>query len=207
MTDKPTRMTMEEIDQALTEMGRDPDAGADRFRALKMLRVDGGLAQTLPEPMAEGEVIRRLQTLIQAAGTEISKIAFARAFPTKREQSIDDAPLVHTKDLSPEILDKVKKITSLKLLYRAFPEVKRHGVPKGYPSGRGMAIQLEWLRRAAARLYLDRANDEVHGPETFEGMDAISERAKASRIQESERPETEPQEPKPSGDGAVGSGI
>jgi hypothetical protein len=53
------------------------------------------------------------------------------------------------------------KITSLKLLNRHFPEAKVHGVPKGFPSGRSLAVKAEWCRGQAVRLLVEEFKADI----------------------------------------------
>jgi hypothetical protein len=162
-------LTIDEINSMLTEIAKDPDSGADRFRALKMLSSGNAATVTLPEPLDPKEVTERLTRMIQCAGPTIAQVAFKRAFPTKKK-SITDTPKIYTDDLPPRLMEKVKTITSLKLLYKHFPESKRNGVPKGYPVGRGLFAQQAWIQRAAVKLILDRENAELRGPEQVKGI-------------------------------------
>jgi hypothetical protein len=176
---KPARMTMEEIDAALTEMGRDPEAGADRFRALKMLKVDAAASVIRTEELEDGEIVKRFIRLFQAAGQDIPRIAYRKAFQTKLGD-ISDAPVLDLGVIPEEIMLKARKISSLKMLYKEFPEIKRPGTPRGYPAARGPAVQLEWIRRAAEKLYMDKEAAKIR-PETYEGTDAIGRWEKAGK--------------------------
>lgn len=156
----PKRMTLDEVMASVTEIAQDADAGADRFRALKMLASQNTAAAVLPDPMQNGELIDRLARLMKGAGVDICQLAYQRAFP-QAVDSVASAPKLQMADLPPEIMAQVQKVRSIKSLYRYFPEIKRPGFPPGYPVGRGAALQLEWLRRYAGKILLDREQAKV----------------------------------------------
>lgn len=151
----PTR-TIDEISKEIEDVAFNGE-GADKLRALKMLREDrGGSAITLPDPMADGEMVSRLARMMKGCGRDLCHAAFSQAFPQSKSH-VDDAPVLHTENLSPEVMDQVQKVRTLKALYKRFPTMKRPGFPPGYPAGRGAIAQQEWCRRMAAKCFLDQA--------------------------------------------------
>lgn len=154
------RITIDEIHAMLTQIARDPEAGAERFRALKMLTESGTTVVALPEPMNADEVIDRVVRMMCAVGPDLCRLAYSQAFRNHRA-GIHAATKLTVEDLPPEQKAKVRHITSLKILYRDFPEIKppTGGVPRGYPTGRGLAAQRAWMQRCAARILLDREQD------------------------------------------------
>src|SRR3989304_4693784 len=57
--------------------------------------------------------------------------------------------------------DPDNRVTSLPMLYRLFPEIKRNGVPKGYPTTKGLAAQLRFVREQATRMLLERERERM----------------------------------------------
>lgn len=155
------KKTMDEIMSDVTEIADDKEAGADRFRALKMLAAQNVAAAVLPDPMENHELVERLARLMKAAGIDICQLAYQRAFPAAVD-TVATAPKLGLSDLPPEIIEQVQKVRSLKTYYKYFPEVKRHGFPPGYPAGRGHELQIEWLRRAAGKILLDREQAKMN---------------------------------------------
>lgn len=174
------RMTFEEVMAAIEEVARDGE-GADKFRALKMLRDDRGTeAITLPPPLNEQEMIPRLARLMKPCGVHLCQLAFRKAFPRK---NLDiDAPIeIEEGDVEPEARARAMSVLSLKHLYKLYPELKRSGVPAGYPKGKSIAAQREWCRRAALKTEAFRAQKiadqpikeepEIDDGEDFSGSD------------------------------------
>jgi len=155
------KLSIDDIQSLVTEIAQDPESGADRFRALKMLASQNSSSIMLPDPMENGELVERLARLQRAAGIDICQLSYQRAFP-QAVDSVASAPKLGIDDLPAEIMEQVKKVRSLKSLYRWFPEIKRPGFPPGYPAGRGAALQLEWLRRYAGKILLDREQAKMN---------------------------------------------
>lgn len=147
------RKSLDDIIHDLTEISDDKDSGSDRFRALKMLAGMEGATVSLPQPMKEEDVIRDLVTLMGAAGKDLCRIAYSQSF--RRAGAIDDVQL-SVEDVPPEIMQKVKRVNTLKNFYKMFPELRRPGFPAGYPQGKGPLMQQAWLRRKAAEMLRDR---------------------------------------------------
>jgi hypothetical protein len=185
------RMSIDEVLATVTEIAQDPNAGADRFRALKMLASATNTAVVLPEPLTAKEVTDRLSRMILAAGSNIAQVAYHRAFPTKRSWKITNKPELHIEDVPSEVLEEAEKVSSLKVLYRMFPEIKKPGTPKGYPAARGIAVQREWLKRAAIRLIVDRERAKAGALPEPEGMDALVARQQAARTPNTGEPPAE----------------
>jgi hypothetical protein len=191
-----SKLTLDEVMAIVTEIAKDTEAGADRFRALKMLASQSAADVALPDPMENGDVIARLQRLMLPAGQEACQVAFNRVFATSASRygtSIFDVPKVLSENVPPEITAQAQRITSLKLLHQHFPESMTSGSPKGYPIGRGKGAQIEWLRNAAIKMLIDRENLKRQGPEPIRGMDAIGGRAPAG--ENPVRAEAQVQEP------------
>jgi hypothetical protein len=54
------------------------------------------------------------------------------------------------------VIDRSKLPVNLKQLYKMFPEIKRSGVPQGYPRGKGLAVVKKWCQDKATQMIIDR---------------------------------------------------
>lgn len=154
-----TRLPMSEIESMLSEIARDEDSGADRFRALKMLAGMSTSLVTLEQPYSDAEVIERLYPLMKCAGVENTQKAFHRAFP-RTVQHIDNSPRYLLADLPEDLQKKANWCISLKRLNKAFPELKKNGFWPGFPQGAGDETRRDWCRKTAAQILLDRYQRE-----------------------------------------------
>ena len=158
------RLTIDEILDEVSALAQDPQAGADRFRALKMLATTESAAVVLPEPRADGEVVDRLARVMKGAGIALTQIAYKRAFPSTR-YAADAGPKLRYADATPEMRERAQAITSLKMLNRRYAEGKVRGTPKGYPARSSNAAKIEWCRTQALRMEVERvkhARSEAH---------------------------------------------
>lgn len=156
--------------------------GADRLRALKEIRV---MAQetgsvTLPDPMSDAEVIERLARLIRAAGPTTAQLAYRKAFPHAKRPVNHAAPKVLEGDIG---IDRSKLPVNLRQLYKMFPEIKRSGIPQGYPRGKGLMVVKKWCQDKAIQMIIDKEQNRVdvaaateRQPEP-EGTDVVIEEA------------------------------
>lgn len=167
MTEDPNkRLSLDEILDLVSKVARDEDAGADRFRALKMLASMKSADVMIPPPMTDADIIERLGRLMKSAGPELCQIAYRKAHPKTRKGS-DIAPRVLPDDLPDHIKEQASRTRSIKMLYHDFPEVKRSGYPPGYPQRESLLIQQEWCQRTAAGILLGREQrkvDDAPGP-------------------------------------------
>lgn len=145
-------ITLDEALAIVTDIARNGD-GAERFRALKLVMAQEASTATLPEPFTDAEVIDRLARMIRAAGPTASQMAYRKAFPAAKRPIHHAAPKVTEADITP--IDKAMLPTTLRGLYKMFPEAKRAGTPRGYPVHGGMAVQKEWVQKMAIRMTLD----------------------------------------------------
>lgn len=148
-------MTLDEILAEVTAIAKDPDAGADRFRALKMLASSETAAVAIPDPAKEVDITVRLARLMLGAGVRLTQIAYVKAFPW-RTRAIQAGPVVKYEDAAPELVEESKRFTSLKMLNKYFPEGKVLGTPKGYPVGRSIAMKIEWCQHQALKMLVER---------------------------------------------------
>ena len=147
------RMTFDELIVEMEDVARNGD-GADKFRALKTLMAQESGSVTLPEPMSDADIIDRLSRLIRAAGPTASQLAYRKAFPAGKRPINHAAPKITERDVAP--IDKASLPINLRSLYRMFPEIKKPGVPKGFPINSGLAVQKEWCQKMALRMILDQ---------------------------------------------------
>jgi len=157
-------LSLDEIMAMVTDIAKDPESGADRFRALKMLASTNTAAAVLPDPMNEGEIVERLARLMRAAGRDLAQVSYQKAFPR-----VSSKPYIATRfkldDIPPEVQLRVERIRTLRALYKNYPEVKRPGFPPGYPLKRGLGVISEWCRRVAAKCELDRMQTAANAVE------------------------------------------
>jgi hypothetical protein len=150
---KPIKMTLDEALEQISDVARNGE-GADKFRALKIVMSQESGSAALPEPLSDDEIIERLARMIKAAGPTASQLSYRRAFPSAKRPIYHAAPKITEADMSP--IDPAALPRSLKELYRMFPEVKKPGIPTGYPVRGGMAVQKEWCQKQARRMLMDR---------------------------------------------------
>ena len=148
------KRTMDEIMADIAEISADPD-DRDRFKALKMLASEQASSITLPSPLTDQDVTERLSRLMRPAGTDRCKIAYKMAFP-KSQKTIEDSVKLYMDDLDESDQEKLKRVSNIKGLYRLFPELKKPGLPTGFPAGGSLATKAEWCKRAASRILLER---------------------------------------------------
>lgn len=150
---KRRSMSFDEIIVEMEDIAKNGE-GADKFRALKTLMAQEAGSAVLPEPLSDDEIIERLSRMIKAAGPSASQLAYRRAYPAAKRPIYHAAPKITEADVAP--IDPLSLPRSLKELYRHFPEVKKPGIPTGYPVHGGMAVQKEWVQKQARRMLLDR---------------------------------------------------
>lgn len=151
-------MSMDELMNLLDEMARDESAGADRFRAIKLLASQERSEITLPKPLSEEEWVERVARIMRGSGREITKRAWRVAFPNGKIP-IHVPRRIKPADLTPEETAIVDKCYGLKQLYRHFPHIKRSGVPNGFPF-RGREAQKEWCQGEAVKMLLERRQQQ-----------------------------------------------
>ena len=155
---KETRsMTADEIRQEIERLAREGE-GADRRWALKKLSDQEGTNIVLPAPLTEAEMIKRVCRINRGAGLEMTRICFFKTFPHAK---LDIVPLLSQEHVPEHIKAKVAKITSIKRLNRAFPEMKTAGCPRGYPRTGSAALKIKWCQDSAAARYLEREQEEL----------------------------------------------
>jgi hypothetical protein len=173
MTDPKHKIGLDELQGIITEIVRHGD-GADRFRAIKMLKelVQETGTSGLPEPMSDDEKYDRMARLMKAMGHRGCSMSYRRAFPHA------NTPLHKTiPKLLPDDLHQLKKKPmSLKHLYRLYPETKRSGIPPGYPVNGGMEAQIRWVQKKADEIELRRLQE---GFENGAAQDITGEEAKS----------------------------
>ena len=156
------RLSLDDILDAVTEIAEDQEAGPDRFRALKMLTSMNSGTVVLPALADDADAIDRLSRLIKGCGPTLTKMAWRKAFPYTAWRK-NDKDRVYEDDikLDPETMEKVIRLKTLPMLYKAFPDLKRPGVPIGYPTSRGESAKIEWIQRKAKEILRDRKDQEM----------------------------------------------
>lgn len=159
---KKARPTMDELLDIASDIAQDPESGPDRFRAIRMLTQIQVANVMLTEPMGDGDIVDRLSRLMKGAGQGLTQIAYNRAFPSAKLTHAHNIATAYA-DATPEQVAQSKRTTSLKLLYKHFPEVKRQGIPKGFPSGRSIAAKTEFCQNQALKLLVERETKARQG--------------------------------------------
>lgn len=160
-SDAPKRrgaITFDEAREIISEIARDGE-GPDKFRALKMLMGLEGSGVGLPDPLTDNDALERLARLIRAVGPTGSQIAYRRAFPASKRSIDANAPKISEADMPP--IDRTKLPKNLRELYRMFPEIKKPGIPPGFPLRAGLEAQKRWCNDAAVRILMDREQARV----------------------------------------------
>ena len=153
-----TPFTMDEIIVAVSDIARDTES-KDRLRAMKLLMSFNTSTAAIPPPLNDDEIIERLSRLMKGAGAKLCRKAYRKTYPlSDRTPMFDKEEL---EDLGPFIREKVKGLKTLKQYNRMFPEVVKGGVPPGYPSGAGPEAQMEWVQRAATKIFVERRRKEI----------------------------------------------
>ena len=147
--------TMDDVMAEIESIAFSVEGGADKMRALKILKDQQEASVFLPEPLGNVEKMQRLARLMRAAGSEFTREAWKYAFPTIRVY-IDEIMKIDEVDLEREDHDLVARVHGLRSLYRLFPELKRSGYPSGFPAGRGKAVQKLWCQQQAIKALRDR---------------------------------------------------
>lgn len=153
---------MEEVLADIDAISSDPEH-RDQFKALKMLASTQSSSVVLNPPMGESEILDRLSRVMKPAGPNRCQLAFARAFP-RSKQSVGTTPELTIQNLSEESIAIIGKVFNLKSLYREFPAIKRHGMPSGFPAGKGTEAKLQWCKREAEKMLLVREKLLLEAP-------------------------------------------
>lgn len=166
------RLTLDDILDIASQIARDPSAGADRFRAMKMVADSQVATASLPRLGSDQDIVDRLARLMKGSGIRLTQLAYVRAFPSSRYAGMSGGPSTYV-SARPELVERAKKITSLKVLNRNFPEYKVNGVPKGFPTGRSVEAKVKWCQEQALKILVEREQrDRQAGHDSMKGTDA-----------------------------------
>jgi hypothetical protein len=157
--EKKKPLSLDEVMESVSCIAQE-DGHRDQFKALKLLATAQNAAIVLPEPLTRQERMDRLSRIMKGCGREDTQIAFARTF-ARSKQKIGEAPSLTLDDVTPEMYERVKHVTSIVTFNRAAPEVKKSGVPRGYPKGKGKVAQKAWLQKEFAKILIDREQAEL----------------------------------------------
>lgn len=171
MADEPRpkkgALTFDEARELISEIARTGE-GPDQFRALKMVMGLEGSGIGLPDPLTDNEALDRLSRIIRAVGPTGAQIAYRRAFPSTQRSIDAKAPKLTQADMAP--IDRTKLPKNLRELYRQFPEIKKPGIPVGFPLRSGLEAQKKWCNDAAIRMLMDREQAAISEIVAEEGL-------------------------------------
>lgn len=165
-TDRSKRtMTFDEALELIVDVARNGD-GVQKLRALKMIREEQASTVTLPGPLTVSEQIDRLSRLNLACGKRVVQLAYRKAWPKSKKDVFEQKPKLEDGDIGDYPDDELP--TSLRRLYRQFPETKRAGCPPGYPQRGSLEQKVGWVRQAARDIlrgreqkHLDNLSDDA----------------------------------------------
>lgn len=150
-------LTPEEVRQLIEDVARSGE-GASQLRALLALSSEQVKESVLPAPLNEDEVIDRLSRLNVMAGIKCARLAMVRAFPKR----IAASKLVQSlAGKFADEIDQTKLPRTLKALYRAYPEIRQPGYPKGFPVHGSPEKQKEWCHSVAIKIEVERKQSAV----------------------------------------------
>lgn len=140
-------LSLTEIMEGLSDLARNGE-GAQKAAAYRMLLGANSTAATLPPPLSAQEIDTRLIRIMKMVGIHRVQASYRKAFPhaTTRHRPLQINPA----DL--ELPADYKYPKTVRELYKMFPEYKRHGFPPGFPVGKGVLIQREWLKDMAIKI-------------------------------------------------------
>lgn len=159
MKEPKRRMTFDEAREEIAEIARNGE-GADKFRALKMVMAEQSTSVILPDPLSPEERLDRLIRVMQPCGTLACQHAYRKAFPSSKKEIQERHVKIGNDDLA--VFSKAILPTTLKQLYRKYPEVKRSGFPPGYPQRGGLEAKAEYCRQQALRIERDREQAKLN---------------------------------------------
>jgi len=136
-------MDFEQVLESISAIAKDP-SHKQHFNALKMLAGMNSAAAALPEPLDDRDIQKRLARLMQSAGKVGTRLAYHKAFPLSGEPTKSVTLTEDDINIEPSTLPR-----TLKTLYKRYPWLKRPGFPRGYPAGKGLAAQEDWVRTQA----------------------------------------------------------
>jgi hypothetical protein len=148
------RHSVDELLGMLSDIASDPDSGADRLRAIKALLGAQSAGTTVPEPKTDEDISRMAILMMRWWGREATQAYWHQAF-RRAKKEIHEPASVGEQFLSAEQRDRLERISSVKTLYKVEPRLKRRGLPKGYPYGKGPVVVKEFCRRLFIKVCLD----------------------------------------------------
>jgi hypothetical protein len=155
-----TRLSLEQIESALSELALN-GTGNEKIRALALLRKDqpATTVGVVPAPLNDAEKVDFLAMLLGSVGPFVHRLATSKAFgrrqpsELKLKASLEQLPI--------EIREKIKRITSVAVLYRTVPELKKPGRPHGFPVSGGPMAKRQFVQNLATEFYLEQLNGVV----------------------------------------------
>lgn len=157
MNEPKRRLSVDEIHDILDDIARNGE-GADRIRALKMLREEQADAVTLPPPATVEEGIDMFVPLMQAFGSSNVQWAYRKAFPHNKGIAVSP-PKIGVEDL--DVFTRGNLPTTIRQFNKQFPECKIKGTPTGWPAGGGVEAKQEFIRNMALGVLRARKQAEI----------------------------------------------
>jgi len=153
---KPSRhLTLDEILLGLSELAQSGE-GAQRTQAYRMLLAErSASAAGVPEPTSEAEIEEMAILLFRWWGQDRCQRIWHLAFRRVR-RDLDSPRLTGEELLSAEQRKLIDKVHSLKSLYKLIPELRKPGIPSGYPLYKGLEARKFWCRRVAHDVLVNR---------------------------------------------------
>jgi hypothetical protein len=147
-------LTFEEIRAGLSEMAENGE-GAQRTQAYRMLMSMGQQDALLPAPLHRDDVTERMARVIRGVGVLITRAAFLKAQPRHvgAYKAVVQVEKLTTIDIG---IPKQDWPITVRQLYKHCPELKRRGMPKGYPTKGGPLKQREFLHNLFYRYHVDK---------------------------------------------------
>jgi hypothetical protein len=97
-----------------------------------------------------------LALMNESVGPMLARLATAKAFG--RRQPAEVKLKAQLEQLPLEIREKIKRITSLPVLYKMIPELKKSGRPFGFPAAGGPLAKRAFAQRLATDYHLEKLN-------------------------------------------------
>lgn len=167
VNETPAKREIKSVEDVLAKLSElaEYGEGATKTQALRMLLAYKSEVEvaTLPAPMTPIDRVKRLGRLMRFMGKDETRRAYLYTWPKTRTlipKKEADMPRVTIDEIDWELYGKLP--TTLKTLYRRFPEIKpQAGHPKGYPVGRSLEAKALWCKGIAQQIILEREQDRL----------------------------------------------
>lgn len=149
----PKVLTLDDIRAGLSELAINGE-GAQRTQAYRILMSMSGGESALPDPLATGDIVKRMERLMRGAGIKLTRAAMIRAFPQRHSARNVQRELVIDEEL--QIGDVNKFPRTIKAFYKRYPEIRANGFPKGWPLKGSLVDKKEFLIRESLKIERSR---------------------------------------------------